>query len=144
LGGSLSDEDFVAFLEHCRAELAGKQQGFLQRIRGLATWVYDMADCSLTVGQERYAMTPIGTHNSGRQTWLWAWANDRFPPAARDASCRLQALHQATGFSVFVEAGVPASAADAEDLAALAVHQLGAIGLFRVPANDVTLYLAVH
>jgi hypothetical protein len=102
-----------------------------------------MADSSITIGSERFPMTPVGTHSPEYQTWLWAWANKDFPPLAREASRRLQALHGVTGFRVFLDPGTGASSADAQDFAALAVHQLGAIGFFRSPSDGPTLYLAI-
>jgi|WetSurMetagenome_2_1015567.scaffolds.fasta_scaffold375766_2 hypothetical protein len=142
--GSMSDETFFAFLARCRRELEEKQSRFLNRIADAATWSYDMADGSLTIGNRRFAMTPIGTHNAEHQSWLWAWANDAFPSAAREASRRLQGLHHVTGFRVFLDPGIPAASIDAQDFSAMAVHFLDAIGFYRVPSNDVTLYLAVH
>jgi len=56
------------------------------------------------------------------QTWLWAWANEEFPEAARAVSRQLQLLHSVTGFRVFINPGIEASAADAQDFAALSVH----------------------
>jgi hypothetical protein len=53
-------------------------------------------------------------------------------------------LHAVTGFQVFLDPGIEASAADAEDFAALAVHALDAIAFFRCPSEEPTLYLAVH
>ena len=88
--------------------------------------------------------TEIGSYSLRTQTWLWAWANEDFSPAAREASRRLQALHALTGFRVFVDPGIGASSADAQDFAALAVHQLEAIGFFRSPSDGPTLYLVVH
>ena len=103
-----------------------------------------MADCSLIIGSERFPITPVGTHSPEYQSWLWAWANEDFPPLARDAARQLQALHTLTGFRVFLNPGIAASAVDAQDFAALAVHLLGAIGVFRSPSDGPTLYLAVH
>jgi hypothetical protein len=144
IGGSMSDAEFFAFLAACRDELEDKQPRFQQRIASAGSWTYDMMDCSLTMGTERFPMTRVGTHSLEYQTWLWAWANEDFPEAARAASRQLQSLHTVTGFRVFIDPGIEASSADAEDFAALAVHQLGAIGFFRDPSDGPTLYLAVH
>lgn len=89
-------------------------------------------------------MTAIGTHSLEYQTLLWAWANEEFPEAIRAASRQLQSLHTVTGFRVFIDPGVEAASEDAQDFAALAVHQLGAIGFFRDASDSPTLYLAVH
>lgn len=144
IGGSMSDAKFFAFVAACREELTDKQTRFQERFAGAETWTYDMMDCSLTLGTERFPMTPVGTHSLDYQTWLWAWANEDFPEAARAASRQLQSLHTVTGFRVFIDPGIEASSEDAQDFAALAVHQLGAIGFFRDPAGQPTLYLAVH
>ena len=107
-------------------------------------WHYEMSDGSLTIGDTRFGMTPIGTFSPEHQTWLWAWANEDFPEVARAGSRRIQGLHAVTGFRVFLDPGVGASPSDAQDFAALAVHQLGAIGFFRCPSGGPELYLAVH
>jgi hypothetical protein len=140
----MSDEEFFGFLAACREELAHKQERFQRRINGASRWSYEMADCSLTIGSERFPMTPVGTYSPEQQTWLWGWANDAFPPAAREASRPLQELHAVTGFRVFLDTGIEASSADAQDFAALAVHQLDAIGFFRSSSSGTTLYLAVQ
>ena len=142
--GSLSDAEFHALLAACRNELSAKQGIFEGRIRASSRWSYDMVNLTLKIGDVLFGMTPIGTHNPGQNTWLWAWANKDFPEVARIASRRIQALHTVTGFQVFLDAGTAASPTDAQDFAALAVHILGAIGFFRcLPAGPV-LYLAVH
>src|SRR5262249_18378839 len=61
VGGSMSDDDFFAFLAACRDELAAKQAGFQQRIAGAPRWQYELADGSLTIGGTRFGMTPIGS-----------------------------------------------------------------------------------
>jgi hypothetical protein len=139
----MSDEDFSAFLAHCRAEFAARQSRLLPRITAAATFSYDLNDCSLTLGEEHFTIIPVGTHNASLQTWLWAWANDSFPPAARESSRRLQGLFQTTGFRVFLDPGITATSTDAQDFTAIAVHHVNAIGFFRKTSNDVTLYLAI-
>lgn len=144
VAGTLSDEEFFAFLDVCRRELATKQLLFQQRIAGCDRWFYDLADNSLTMGHLRFAITAIGTWSPEYQTWLWAWANPDYPTIARDASRKLQSLFDTTGFRVFVTEGIDASSTDAQDFAALAIHQLDGIGFFRCPSKGPTLYLAVH
>ena len=90
-----------------------------------------------------FPITAIGTHSAERQTWLWAWANDSCPSAAREASAAIKSLYDLTGFKVFDDIGIDASSGDAQDLSACAIHALGAIGLYRCP-SEATLYLAVH
>lgn len=53
-------------------------------------------------------------------------------------------LHTLTGFKVFLDPGIAASAVDADDLAPLAAHQLEAIGVCKSTSNNTTLYMSVH
>ena len=103
-----------------------------------------MADLSLTIGDIVFGMTPIGTYSSEYGSWLWAWANEDFPPTARQAAERIRTLHDITRFRVFLDPGIKASPEDADDFVALAVHALDAAAFFRCPSPDPTLYLAVH
>ncbi len=142
-GGSMSDETFFEFLNHCHAELEVKQAKFQQRISTAPNWRYELNDRTLTVGDKRFGMTPIGTFSPEYQTWLWAWANDDYPESAKSAARLIQGLFDVTGFQVFRDPGIEASSSDAQDFVALAVHQLGAIGFFRCPSQGPTLHLAV-
>jgi len=118
IGGSLSDADFSAFVGACRHELAAKQAVFQQRVQGGARWFYDMTDLSLTIDDIVLGMTPIGTYSSEYGSWLWAWANEDFPLTARRAAERIRTLHDITGFRVFLDPGIKASPADADDFVA--------------------------
>ena len=144
--GRMSDEEFYSFLDACRDELTVKQTNFQKRIAGAGRWHYEMADSSLVIGEIEFGMTPIGTYSHEYQSWLWAWANEDFPEVARAASRQIQGLYDVTGFRVFLDEGIGASTLDAQDFAALAIHQLGAIGFYRCPSegDGPVLYLAVH
>jgi hypothetical protein len=142
--GSMSDAEFNAFVGACQQELEQKQIAFQARISGAGRWAYEMADGTLTIGDTFYPMVPIGTFSRTYQSWLWAWANEDFPARTRETSCQLQALHQITGFRIFLKLGFPAAANDVNEFLALAVHQLGGIGFFRCESDGPTLYLAVQ
>jgi len=139
----MSDEEFSAFLIECRSELASRQAGFQNRIKDCPKWFYDLKDCTLRMGDHLFPITPIGTYSSEYKTWLWAWANEDFPEKARETSKRLQELHTATGFQVFLDRGIAASLQDALDFSAMAARCVGAIGIFRVPGAP-ELFFAVH
>ena len=144
IGDSLTDDEFAQFLTACRTELAEKQESFKQRIPRNSRWFYDLSKLTLAIGEIEFGITPIGTYSPSYQSWLWAWANDEFPPSAREASARIQALHGTTGFRVFIEPGTAASGSDADDFVALAVHALGAQGFYRCPSDGPSLLLAIH
>ena len=139
----MTDAEFAAFLDGCRTELTTKQSNFAQSLANDAEWHYDLDVNLLRVGGTDYRITAIGTHNQDLQTWLWAWANDTFPDAARSASSTTKSLFDITGFNVFTDDGINATSHDAQDLSACAMHVLGAVGLYRCP-GEATLYLAVH
>jgi hypothetical protein len=71
-----------------------------------------MTDLSLTIDDTVLGMTPIGTYSSEYESWLWAWANEDFPLAARRAAERIRTLHDITGFRAFLDPGIRASPAD--------------------------------
>jgi hypothetical protein len=143
--GSLSDAEFKGLLATCRDELIEKQRRFCARIESADQWWYDLPTRTLTVGSAAFAITAIGTHSGEQQSWLWAWANESFPEHVRAESAALKRLFERTGFRVFTDPGLPASADDAQDLTAFAVHELSALAFFRCPADGgPTLYLAVH
>jgi hypothetical protein len=143
--GSFSDEELDAFLVDCSREVAKKQAAFELRIGG-AGWVHDLEKGTLAIGAVTFHATPIGTFSPSYSTWLWAWANEELPGAARDAATRIQSLTELTGFRVFVSPGLRAPAEGARDLVAAAVHALDAVAFFRCPAEEdgPVLYLAVH
>src|SRR5262245_40690031 len=143
--GSMSDEQFHAFVTACREELAQKQSQFRARIESAGRWWCELEIATISFDERQFPITVVGSQSPQDQTWLWAWANECLPERARTASQRLQALFTRTGFRVFLDPGLPASAEDAQDLTALAVHELEAIGFYRCPSDDgPTLYLAVH
>jgi hypothetical protein len=53
---------------------------------GAARWFYEMADGSLAIGYTRFGMMPRGTYSAAHQSWLWAWANEEFPPVAKESA----------------------------------------------------------
>lgn len=146
--GAMTDAAFAAFVAACREELRTKQERFVGELVGVARWTYDLAAPTLTFdGAPARRVTPIGTYCRADGTWMWAWANEGLPEPARRAAAGLRDLRRTTGFAVFEMAGLGATLAEAEDLVAIAIHHLGAVGLFRVPADDADdaeLFLAVQ
>jgi hypothetical protein len=144
-GDQMTDEQFSELVMLCNEEFATKQQKFQIWIASSEKWFYDLEDCSLTIGNMQFRITPIGTYSKTSETWLWGWANPEFPPHAIEASSRLKSLYDITGWSVFENQGTNASSADAQVFSALALHVLDAVGLFKCGGEgEPMLYLAVH
>lgn len=144
INGSMTDEEFAAFLDACRAEGDAKQALFRERCGDRFQWCYDLAQGWLEIDSTRFPITLIGSYGHEYHTWLWAWANDEFTDQAREKSRSLQQLHTVTGFAVFADEGMNATEDDVLDLLSLSVHQLGAIGYYRILDGQRDFYLAVH
>lgn len=139
----MTDEQFQAFVLSCHAELTEKQPSFVQCLTPSGQWFYDLAALTITFQEATRRAVPIGSYSPHNGSWLWAWANEDFPPLAREASSAIQGLHETTGFQVFRDPGFPVLPEEVNDLIAMSIHQLNAVGFFRSPTDGPTLYLAV-
>jgi len=108
----MSDGEFADFLSACRGELQVKQTGIAECLKR-RPYAYDIDQGLLTLGSEAHSMVVIGTYCVSRRTWLWGWANDSYSDAARERSASLKGLRDLTGFQVFADDGLMATASDA-------------------------------
>ena len=123
----MNDAEFAAFLEQCRSELTAKRTRFMESANGQA-WHYDLEAAVMTIGNENFSVSVVGSFCPSRSTWLWGWANDTFSEPVRSRSSRFKSLYSSTGFRVFVEEGIRATRRDAEDFTAMAVHGMSNSG----------------
>lgn len=86
---------------------------------------------------------PIGTYSRETETWLWAWANESFTPDLREKSERLKSLQEITGKKRFAIRKFASSERKAWRWSALAVKHLDAQGCYRVPADNLLVFLAL-
>ncbi len=140
---SMSDGEFADFLSACRGELQVKQTGIAECL-GRSPYAYDIDQGLLTLGSEAHSIVVIGTYCVSRRTWLWGWANDSYSDAARERSASLKGLRDLTGFQVFADDGLMATASDALDLVAIAVHYFAADGYWQEDFTDLQVFLAIH
>jgi hypothetical protein len=123
------------------------QRRFQAEIGAFSRWHYDLASCMLSLKSSTatvdYPIVPIATYVHSAREWLWAWANDSFPTVAREAAESLKALHKQTEYRIFEAPASTVAENDLEELVAIAIHHLGAHGLFRSRTGDTTLLLAV-
>ena len=139
----MSDREFADFLSACRAELDRKQVEIAEHL-GQGPYQYDIDQGLLTVGGAAYSIAVIGTYCVSRRTWLWGWANDSYSDAARERSAPLKGLRDVTGFQVFADEGVVATASDAIDLVATAVHYLDAPGYWQEEFTDLQVFMVIQ
>jgi hypothetical protein len=148
----MTNEEFDVFVPSCVAEL-DRKQAVLERQFGLgkhARWAYDGATGLLTFADKRNVTvvqaetTQIGTYSLNTQTWRWAWSNPSVPDAQRAKSARLKALYDLTGFDVFRNEGAVVGEHMPWEMAAMSVHQLGAMGCYRGPAKHLHVFFAIE
>jgi hypothetical protein len=135
----MSDGEFADFLSACRGELQVKQTGIAECLKR-RPYAYDIDQGLLTLGSEAHSMVVIGTYCVSRRTWLWGWANDSYSDAARERSASLKGLRDLTGFQVFADDGLMATASDALDLVAIAVHYFAADGYWQEDFTDLQVF----
>ncbi len=140
---SMSDAEFADFLNACRSELDLKQKGISEYL-GRRPYTYDINQGVLTLDGNAHDIVVVGTYCVSRRTWLWGWANDSYSDAARERSALLKRLRDLTGFQVFADDGLMATASDAQNLVAIAVHYLAAEGYWQEDFTDLQVFLAIH
>lgn len=141
-------EQLVAkWLEDLRAK-----QATLQNVYGLGK--FDRYDRDGDEGVIRFSnagddrtlvadATDIGSYSCETRTWMWAWANDSVSESGRAKSARLKTLADLTGMGLFREAHFDADEYLAWELAAAAVHHLGAVGCYRAPLDQLWIFLTI-
>lgn len=141
----MTEEQFQSFIESSMAELQSKQN-HLQEAFLLGEWPRWWFD------QEREVIQFLDEHNSvaveadtinigsfapSSNSWKWAWSNQSVLPALREKSERIKQLSDVTGIELFsFENPFDADEHMAWELAAMAVKQLQAEGLYRAPSSN--------
>lgn len=97
-------------------------------------------------GHDRVAadLCLIGTASTSGGTFMWAWANDAIPLAARRGLEAVNAFGQKHGLSPLVEAEWPAGRAEGLEMLAVASRVLDAEGCWVDNSGDLTLFFALR
>ncbi len=148
----MNEDEFEDFLSFSTSALE-KKQAELEKQYGLSRmgrWKLDHHEGYLDFldesgrHQHRFATTPIGTFAQNRDSWKWAWANDKIEQPWRGRADRLRSLFEKTGYDLFSEEGeFSVDEVMSWELAAMAVAHLGALGCYRAPNREVFLFLAL-
>jgi len=142
----MTDEEFDAFLAKVNDELESKQAE-LNSTYGLGEmkrWWFEQEAAKLQFfdRNDRLAaeadVVGIGSFSSKSSSWKWAWSNPSFTPELREKALPLKRLEALTGFDLFGNDGTFSISGEAMawELAAMAVHQLGALGCYRAPGSS--------
>ncbi|MGH8492474.1 MAG: DUF6882 domain-containing protein [Moraxellaceae bacterium] len=148
----MNEDEFEAFLAASATALEQKQAELEKRhgLSSMGRWKLDHHEGHLDFLDElgrrqlRFATTPIGTFAQNRDSWKWAWANDKIEQPWRGRADKLRGLYEKTEYDLFNEEGEFAvDAVMSWELAAMAVAHLGALGCYRAPNREVFLFLAL-
>lgn len=151
----MSEHTFESLRETAMAALMIKQEQ-LHRDYGLgamARWWLDQETATVQFFDEgnRLAVEAqiinIGSFASRNSSWMWAWSNPTVPTALREKALPLKQLQTLPGAECFgAEEAIPLDdEAMAWELAAVAVHNLNALGCYRAPTppDGPTIFLAI-
>jgi hypothetical protein len=82
----------------------------------------------------------IGTYNTQRGTWLWAWDNPSVAPALAADAQRVQAYGRQQGFEILTTAKLTCPEEQCWELTALACLLCDAQGAYRGPADATRIF----
>jgi len=139
--GDSLDGQFDALLQRALEAYRLKQDAFGALVAQFGQWNIDNEQRTLKFsgaeGQScTYSVTPIATYLPEEEDWAWAWANDAFPSLSRRKSFRIKELSAKTGYQVFATPYFRASAADVDELCALALQELNGLAVFKVKGQE--------
>jgi hypothetical protein len=147
----MTDDEFDTFVQTCGDELEAKQAA-LEKQFGLgrhSRWAYDGKTGVLTFATEQSETaveaeaTQLGSYSVNTNTWRWAWANSSVHESERMKSAKLKSLYERTGMDVFKNEGFDADEQMAWEVTAMGVHELGALGCYRGPAEHLHVFFAI-
>ncbi len=151
----MTEQELQLFTDRCVDELEAKQKSLKDHygLTGRDSYELDLEERIITIRKEdgsqlRFSVILIGSLAPVSRNWLWAWSNESLNEKVRDGSAALKALYKETGFDIFRAGTFKADTGLAQELSALAVHQLGADGFYRVPGGEdqdgrVMIYMAL-
>jgi hypothetical protein len=126
-----------------------RQKALSAEIAGHDDWEYDASTQTLQLKKgvlpwRALRAVAIGSMAYESESWLWAWANDALPDAARDDVARVRdEAARAPGMSVLRRAELPCSEEFAVRLAAIAALRMDARGIYGAPFGSGVMMLAV-
>ncbi|MBU5483737.1 hypothetical protein KQI86_05295 [Clostridium sp. MSJ-11] len=146
----MKQEEFFDFLEECYLEMLQKQDNLIKdyNITEYDEYWYNQRRKVLQfknndIVQLEFSTIFIGTWAHKKNTWLWAWANSGMTEEIREDSEQIKELANLTGNDIFIEPHFQCDEEMAYEITALAVHQLNALGVYRVPGELSNLFIAI-
>ena len=146
----MNDQEFRAYIDEASAWLQQRQQA-LQAEYQIANYQPDGYDQALGTLRFKNAegnilafeYIPIGSWAKPNETFMWGWGNQTVEPERRAESERIKALAEKTGYDIFHKPVFKCDEEMAWDMVALSAHELNAIGVYRVPHEELRIFFAL-
>jgi hypothetical protein len=111
-------------------------------------WDYDQETASLVFSNDGVPAIVadvefIGSISTQSNTWRWAWANFNNLPNVRSRIAAVRDFGEQQGYSRLTVPQWAAEEVDGWEMAGIAVHVLGARGVYRVPSDNGFLFIAI-
>ena len=147
----MTEKQFEDFLQVCHKEINEKQKVLNDRyyLKAYTRYNFNQKEEMIQFTNQLedrlvFEITCIGSWAPKDKNWIWAWANDSFSESIRAKANELKELERLTGHEVFTREGFECEGEVARDLAYMGVHQLDAIGIYRIEAEDSYVFLALN
>lgn len=148
--GKLSNEEASCFIAAAQARLTAKQEALDDKTRFLSypQWFFDdKAQTLRFVSDDQptlvFPVTLVGSFSTKTNTWMWAWHNEVLDQTIGD-TWMLEAFGEVRGIERMSEGYWTAAEIDCWEVAAVAAHVLGAIGVFRAPMDHQAWFMLLE
>lgn len=147
---NMTNQEFEQFLSKCSKEVREKQNKLIEAygMNRYEAYHFEQKTRQLQLKKEGlenlvFEMLPIGSWDYEEEVWEWAWANQNIEAEIRKEVEAVKQLSQKTGFDIFEQEGFKCEEVVARDLAFMAVHELKAIGIYRITVDTNYVFLAL-
>jgi len=146
----MSKKEYETFLDSCYEELRKKQDVLINEydMGSFEEFWFDQETKTLqfkTGGEVKleFYVVLIGSWSAKSNTWMWAWANESVVDEMRAESSRIKELAVVTGNEIFEMTNFAADEYNAHEFVSMAVHHLGALGMYSAPSDMLKTYMAL-
>lgn len=147
----MTEKQFEDFLQKCYSYTTEQQKALNEQyhLNTYTKYIFDQKTKTIQLKKDgnevlEFEVACIGSWAPKDNVWIWAWANENFSQAIREEGAKLKELSDLTGHEVFAREGFECEEVVARDLAYMGVYQLGAIGIYRIEAEDSYVFLALN
>lgn len=103
---------------------------------------WDLATGQFIAGNRTWRLITIGT--TAGDSFLWAWANDAIPPAAREAVAAVPAFGREHGLQLLTQPAAPGGLAQGKECLALAGRILDAAAIWVDRTEGGHIFFTLH